>query len=198
MRFSKEDEAKLYYLYMMADGQVSKEEKKLFQSICMKLGIKADDKHAIMKEYDDLMEYEDLVFETIVGLIEGKTNDTYGCNSAFYVTSILNSRWKETVTVERSARILWNLINLGYADSVYSPSEKKIVNYLVEQWQIKPEVYQEFVDTADTMLTLSKQKKWIETTYPDSEKKTNKEKQIDKEMKLLAGNVELTIQELVD
>ena len=45
---------------------------------------------------------------------------------------------------------------------------------------------------------MSKQKKWIETTYPDSEKKTNKEKQIDKEMKLLAGNVELTIQELVD
>ena len=198
MGLNYEDEAKLYYLYMMADGQVSKEEKKLFQSICMKLGIKADGKHAIMKECDDLIEYEDLVFETIVGLVEGKTNDTYGSNSALYATSILNSRWKEPVTVERSARILWNLINLGYADSVYSPSEKKIVNYWVEQWQIKPEVYQEFVDTADTMLALSKQKKWIETTYPDGEKKADKEKKIDKEMKLMASNVELTIQELID
>ena len=50
------------------------------------------------------------------------------------------------------ARIIWNLIKLGYADTVYSEEEKEIVNYLVDKWDISVEVYQEMIDIADTIL----------------------------------------------
>ena len=187
MRFSKEDEAKLYYLYMMADGKVSQEEKKIFQRICMEFEIKADDRHAIIKEYEDLMEYEDLVFEAIEKL---------GGNTASYVSSTINRQWKAYVDAKRGARMIWNLVNIGYADSVYSPAEKKIVNYLVEKLEVKPEVYKEFIDIADTMLALNKQRQWIQMAYTQENVIVKKENQIDQEMKLLADQVELTIQEL--
>ena len=190
MRFSKEDETKLYYLYMMADGKVSQEEKKIFQRICMEFEIKADDRHAIIKEYEDLMEYEDLVFEAIEKLVEGlvvkkiEVPGWIGGNTASYADA------------KRGARMIWNLVNIGYADSVYSPAEKKIVNYLVEKLEVKPEVYKEFIDIADTMLALNKQRQWIQMAYMQENVIAKKENQIDQEMKLLADQVELTIQEL--
>lgn len=198
MRFSKEDEAKLYYLYMMADGKMSQEEMKIFQRICMEFEIKADERYAIIKEYEDLMEYEDLVFETIERLVEEKPKNTYGNfgSVASYASSVISHQWKEYVDAKRSARIIWNLVNIGYADSVYSPAEKKIVKYLVEKLEIKPEIYQEFVDIADTMLALNKQRQWIRMTYTREDVKAKKENQINQEMKMLADNVELTIQEL--
>ena len=199
MRFSKEDEAKLYYLYMMADGKVSQEEKKIFQRICMEFEIKADDKHAIVKEYEDLMEYEDLVFEAIEGLGEGLVVAKKIEIPAFLggnMSSTINPQRKAYVDVKRSARMIWNLVNIGYADSVYSPAEKKIVNYLAEKLEVKPEVYKEFIDIADTMLALNKQRQWIQMTYTQENVIAKKENQIDQEMKLLADQVELTIQEL--
>ena len=209
MRFSKEDEAKLYYLYMMADGKVSQEEKKIFQRICMEFEIKADDRHAIIKEYEDLMEYEDLVFEAIEKLAEGlvEVPGRLGGNTASYVSSTINRQWKAYVDAKRGARMIWNLVNIGYADSVYSPAEKKIVNYLVEKLEVKPEVYKEFIDIADTMLALNKQRQWIQMAYTQENVIVKKENQIDQEMKLLADQidqemklladqVELTIQEL--
>ena len=201
MRFSKEDEAKLYYLYMMADGKVSQEEKKIFQRICMGFEIKADDRHAIIKEYEDLMEYEDLVFEAIEKLGEGLVvvKEIEIESPAFLggnMSSTINPQWKAYVDVKRSARMIWNLVNIGYADSVYSPAEKKIVNYLVEKLEVKPEVYKEFIDIADTMLALNKQRQWIQMTYTQENVIAKKENQIDQEMKLLADQVELTIQEL--
>lgn len=204
MRFSKEDEAKLYYLYMMADGKVSQEEKKIFQRICMEFEIKADDRHAIIKEYEDLMEYEDLVFEAIEKLVEGlvvgkielEIPAFLGGNTASNASSTINYQWKKYVDAKRGARMIWNLVNIGYADSVYSPAEKKIVNYLVEKLKVKLEVYKEFIDIADTMLALNKQRQWIQMTYTQENVKAKKENQIDQEMKLLADQVELTIQEL--
>ena len=164
----------------------------------MEFEIKADDRHAIIKEYEDLMEYEDLVFETIERLVEEKPKNTYGSlgNMASYASSVISHQWKEYVDAKHSARTIWNLVNIGYADSVYSPAEKKIVKYMVEKLEAKPEIYQEFVDIADTMLALNKQRQWIRMTYTREDVKAKKENQIDQEMKLLADNVELTIQEL--
>ena len=59
------------------------------------------------------------------------------------------------------ARIIWNLVNLGYADKNYSDNEREIVDFLIARWNINKEIYQEMVDTADTILGLIKQKEWI-------------------------------------
>ena len=119
-----------------------------------------------------------------------------GGNTASYVSSTINRQSKAYVDAKRGARMIWNLVNIGYADSVYSPAEKKIVNYLVEKLEVKPEVYKEFIDIADTMLALNKQRQWIQMTYTQENVIAKKENQIDQEMKLLADQVELTIQEL--
>ena len=140
------------------------------------------------------MEYEDLVFEAIEKLAEGlvEVPGRLGGNTASYVSSTINRQSKAYVDAKRGARMIWNLVNIGYADSVYSPAEKKIVNYLVEKLEVKPEVYKEFIDIADT----NKQRQWIQMTYTQENVIAKKENQIDQEMKLLADQVELTIQEL--
>ena len=43
-------QAKLYYLYMMSDGEVSDGEKKLFDKICKELYLDADDKKQVKQE----------------------------------------------------------------------------------------------------------------------------------------------------
>lgn len=86
---------------------------------------------------------------------------------------------------------------MGYADSGYSQEEKKIVEYLVDKWSAKPEVYQEFIDIADTMLALTKQKRWLEDNFSVGAEKDKKEKDIDMEMKRLWDDAKLTIDEIM-
>ena len=47
MNFRKQ--AKLYYLYMMSDGEVSDNENKIFDKICKELYLNAEDKKNIKK-----------------------------------------------------------------------------------------------------------------------------------------------------
>lgn len=63
------------------------------------------------------------------------------------------------------ARIVWNLVNHGYADSTFSKEEQNIVSYFAAKWTLAKDVFQEFIDTADTMLALTKQKEWIVSTF---------------------------------
>mgnify|MGYP001151783763 CR=1 FL=1 len=53
---NKEGEAILYYLYMMADGEISPGEKKIFGTICKELDISADDRKAIIARCGELTE----------------------------------------------------------------------------------------------------------------------------------------------
>lgn len=41
------EQAKLYYLYMMTDGDVTDGEKKLFNKICKELNLDTDDKKTL-------------------------------------------------------------------------------------------------------------------------------------------------------
>ena len=53
-------QAKLYYLYMMSDGNVSDNEKKRFNSICKELSLDADDKKRIIEESREISTEEGL------------------------------------------------------------------------------------------------------------------------------------------
>lgn len=94
------------------------------------------------------------------------------------------------------AQVIWNLVRLGYADSMYSAEEKEIVNYLMDKWSIAPEVYQEFIDTAETLLSLKQYKSWISTAYTKKKIAEEKKKSIENEMQMLLDDVQLTINEL--
>lgn len=62
----RKDQAKLYYLYMLSDGEASDNEKKLFTTICKELSIYADEKKSIIKECKNIP--FDNIFDEIKGL----------------------------------------------------------------------------------------------------------------------------------
>lgn len=177
-----EKEAKLYYLYMMSDGKISKKEEIIFKSICENLNVGEDEKKLIIEE---CKEYDKNSVDILDIIIAERIDEEVGRGLFFGL------RNKSSLS-----RIIWNLINLGYADSVYSNNEKKIVKHFVDKWNIENEIFQEFIDIADTMLALSKQKEWISSTLPRNNESEEKERQIDEQIKQLLEDVEIIISEL--
>lgn len=177
----KKEEAMLYYLYMMADGEITENEEKIFKKICRELKVMADNRKKIIKDCNEYVKGESSVFDVIK---KEKIDERAGI------------AWRVRKDDTSLARMIWNLINLGYADSVYSDEEKEIVNHLVEKWSVEKEVYQEFIDAADTILALNNQKKWIEETFSDDDILDIKEKNIDSEINKIIKDVHLTIEEL--
>lgn len=174
-------EAILYYLYMMADGEVLYSEEKIFDKICKELYIDADMKNSVIRKCKNLA--------------VGKS-DIFGIILKENLAQQVGEEWYGSKDDASLARVIWNLISLGYADSNYSSAEKMIVNYLVNKWSVKREVYQELVDIADTVLALSKQKEWVFSMFPVGYMRDKKENALDFEINKLLDDVKLTIQEL--
>lgn len=178
---NRNEEATLYYLYMMADGEVSYSEEKIFDTICKELNIDNDAKTSVVEKCKGLADATSDVFSLLIGE---------------KIDEQARRGWCGFKDLSSLARIIWNLVNLGYADSFYSTEEKKITEYLVDKWSVNIEVYQEFVDTAETMLALTKQKEWIVSTFSHGNKRDEKEKKIDTEIEKLLADVKLSIEEL--
>ena len=172
-------EAMLYYLFMMSDGEVSNSEKKFFDKICRKIKIDEDDKKYAIDNCKGLANNHESALDVI---ISKELDKEVGFGWLGFK--------KDDSTL---AKIIWNLVDLGYADTDYSENEREIVNYLVEKWEIKTEVYQEMVDTAETILALVKQKEWLDSTFPED---SLRKKKIDSEIKTMLSDIKLTIDEL--
>ena len=99
------------------------------------------------------------------------------------------------VSDEDKAKILWNLINLGYADAHFTIDEREVVDYLREYWEIPDSLYQEMIDVAETCLALEKHKLWIEG-LPDTDYKLEKIKQVKKDLKHVQETILTTISEI--
>ena len=143
-------QAKLYYLYMMSDGNVSDNEKKRFNSICKELSLDADDKKRIIEECREISTEEGL---NCIEVLEKNAEDPY-------MYGILDIDLDKYVSDEDKASILWNLINLGYADTYFTSDEREVVDFLREYWEMSDSLYQEMIDVAETCLALEKHKKW--------------------------------------
>lgn len=178
---SRKKEATLYYLYMMADGEVSHKEERIFHTICNELDLTEADQNSIIETCKELTAGTDPIFRVMVR----EKMDEQMCEG-----------WFGLKGVSGLARIVWNLVNLGFADSEFSREEKEIVHYLVDKWSIDLEVYQEFLDTADTMLALTKQKEWLLSTFEKDSTRDKREKDVDDKIMQLLKDVKLTIKEL--
>lgn len=175
------EEAMLYYLYIASDGKVSYSEEKLFDEICRELNLDEEEKQEAITECKKLIRDPREAFDVI---IREKLDERVG------------QGWLGLKDESSLARILWNLVNLGYADTYYSYEEKRIVNHFIEKWSVKQEVYQEIVDTADTILALTKQKEWVSSTFAKGSIREEKEKIIDSEISTMLSDIKLTIEEL--
>lgn len=177
----KKEEAMLYYLYMLSDGEISYSEEKLFNEICKELNLNEEVKQSVIARCKEIAQDPKVAFDVIMNekIDEQVFRDLVGLNHA-------SSR----------ARIIWNLVNLGYADTCYSEEEQKIVKHLLAKWRVNSEVYQEMVDTADTMLALTKQKEWVISTFPKGSERDEKTKKIDSQINTMLSDIKLTIKEL--
>ncbi len=184
---SGKKEPMLYYLFMASDGTISYKEEKLFDVICKDLDIDEEEKQEIITECEEALREESVAFNHIKTLIPSKK-----ANSSYGISSMYPLRFFDSFNKDR---IIWNLINLGYADSLYSKSEKEICDYLVNEWEYSPELYREFIDIADTMNTLEEYRKWLLSALPESAERDNKERAIDIDIKSLQKDVQITIKE---
>lgn len=95
------------------------------------------------------------------------------------------------------ANLLWTLINLGYADKIYTSAERKVVRHLAKIWNINKNLVTEFEDTADTILLLTNQQTWLKTESGWGYDKINERlKEIDKQVELMSKNLETSISEI--
>lgn len=182
----KREQAKLYYLYMMSDGEVSKDEKKIFNIICKELELGKEIQDSIVKECKEIEERYEM---TCIELLE---NDMGVINLKSDIMELILSGTDET---EQRATILWNLINLGYADAHFTSDEREVVDFLREKWEISESVYIEMVDVAETCLALEQHKKWVKQ-LPESEYKLIKSKQVNQNMKFTQETIKTTISEM--
>ncbi len=204
----KDEEAKLYYLYMMADGDISKSEKKIFNKLYEKLFTLpnsrfttlsreeydkeelAEQKKAVMKECKALLKENKDCLTCIGDMVDDMIDDWFEwCTYDEYFGN-------EAVNKFDFARIIWNLIRLGYIDGDLSEKKKLIVEYLVDILELDSGIYQEFIDTAETIAMLEKHKQWILAADFSYNKKKKKSKEIKSKIKQLINAVEMTISEL--
>lgn len=178
-------QAKLYYLYMMSDGDVSDNEKKIFNAICKELHLDADDKKNIIKECKEIINEEGM---NCIEVLEKNAEDSY-------MYGVLDIDLDKYVADEDRAKILWNLINLGYSDKHYTIDEREVVDFIREYWEISEYLYQEMIDVAETCLALEKHKQWAEE-LPESDYKLEKIKQIKKDVKYALETIKTTISEI--
>lgn len=178
-------QAKLYYLYMMADGEVSQNENKIFDKICKELYLDTDDKKQIIKDCKEISNEEDM---TCIDVLEKNAEESY-------IYGMLDIDLDEYVGEEDKAKILWNLINLGYADTHYTIDEREVIDFLREYWKVPEVLYKEMIDVAETCLSLESHKQWAEQ-LPDSDYKLEKIKQIKKDIKFAQKNIVTTISEI--
>lgn len=180
------DEAKIYYLYMLSDGEASKKEKELFTTICKELYIDADEKKRIIKECEKIP--SDGIFDEIKELAGDPVEETEKFALMASIRSVLSN-------LANRETILWNLINIGYADSKYTYEEREIVDFLKNHWKVAEDLYQEMIDVAETCLSLEEHRKWVEN-LEESAYKDEKIKQIKKDIKMAQDNIKLTLEEL--
>ena len=119
---SGREQAKLYYLYMMSDGEVSEKEENLFKEICRSLELDVDDIKKVKAECMEIRDGEKLSCIDVV---------TKNIETSYEMSGILNIGLNGYISGKDKARILWNLINLGYADSQYTIDEREVVDFLI-------------------------------------------------------------------
>ena len=224
----------LYYLSMMGDGEVTNEEKKIFEKLCKTLELDDEDKNVavsackeLYQKYGDVVTavkeeriddnvgvyvplgsgsvYDDArnMYDNTMSMIGLKKEKPIDVDILLDLDDdedeVCDDEWDEVEDAsdnKDAAPIIWNLINLVYADKDYSSKERSLLNYLMRKWKFKKELYYEMIDTAETVMMLNKEKEWVKSTLPEGVKRKKQEARIKQDIKQLYEGIKITIDEL--
>lgn len=185
MRKIEEEQLKVFYYFMMSDGKCTSEELDKFVQICNEMDVGQDDMSKIARECELAV-------------------DTSGKDCSMRVKKVLYALLEDDVRgygdwqrlksdKQKQIYVIWNLINLGYADKDFSESERNVIDFLAEHWKINEQLLLEMLDIADTMLALTKQKDWIKTTSKPYDSIREVVEEADRDMEKLKKSIELTL-----
>ncbi len=175
-------QVKIYTLFLLSDGKETREELNYLNTICKELEIETSEKRKILAECRKTIVHDKDNSEIIIQKLEDLLSE-----DGLWTSIDSDSRMQN--------KVIWTLINLGYADQEYSKPEQKIVQYLVDRWKINPAILAEFVDTAETILALTKQKLWFKEMGKSDQKIKTNLREINRRIKLMFDNVQVTISE---
>lgn len=159
------------YLFMNADGVCREEELKNYKEVCdgmeasdsMKNGIDEYAKTLPLSDGDNSEIIIDAIGK-ILGFSQYKNERPHTCD--VNVDAAVSGSFAYMINNDKvcQARLVWTLINMGYADREYSKPEQKIVDHLVKAWDIDKVLFAEMIDTADTALAIVRQRQWLKNT----------------------------------
>jgi len=188
----------IIYLFMNADGICNESETARFDIICKEMKATKEDIDDILNQakkikFADNSDNSELVIREI-GILLGKTKEVGEYEWDIDYTKSVYAHLLNKNKV-RQAHTVWTLINLGYADSVLAPSERKVIDYLVSVWEMNELLSSTLFDIAETILALQMKKEWVLSTNKSDDEKDKMCADIDEEMKKMYDDVELTISE---
>lgn len=165
------------YLFTYSDGNSSSEEMTLFQSICREMDVDQRTQDTIIRKYSS---DTNITYEYIVGKI----------------TQFLDADIWIKNNKSKQAEMIWNLVNIGYADKDFSENERKIISFIVEQLEFSKTTLDDYIDTAETMLMLTNEKEWVKTTDKSYDEINAKITKIDEFIKKLGEKIKADIYEI--
>ena len=197
MWYGESFKLKKYYLFMLSDGRCSDGENDKFDSICRVMKVDDKNKQEVIDYCNKVMtvfsdDNSTMITAEISKLLPSRNSMGVSVGvSVGLSTGVCSSSSSKS----EEAEIIWNLINLAYSDGEYSEPEKRVVAFLVNCWKIDDATFSDFIDTAETMLALEKEKQWLKKAGRDFDKTVAKIHGIDDTISRLAQNVNLLISE---
>lgn len=185
---------RIYALFLLADGAWTDAEQAHLKTIAERMELEESYKQEIFLlrytifDEGEAPEDEIACFATILKKIEQALDE--GDAVCSWLTRGLE------YDKRLQAETIWTLINLAYADRMYSQAERNIVRVLVKRWHLPTEIVDTFVDTMETMLLLKKQSEWLKTLPLSYDEISARLKKVDKQIQQLLHSAESTLTEI--
>ena len=189
------------YLFMNADGVCREEELKNYKELCD--GLNASDR--MKKEIEDYAKTIPIsdgdnskiiisAIDNILGFSEYENECSHTCdvNVGEAVSGCFSNYFNDDKVFQ--ARLIWTLINMGYADREYSRPEQKIIEHIVRLWNFDITLFDEMIDTADTALAIVGRKQWQMKNACLSKKCTDGDDEYANDIEKLYQNINISIE----
>ena len=148
---------KMYYLFMMADGTCTKEEVQKFNALCDSMDIQESERKAAI-DYCEENISDDFVRHTVdIGNELKKLIEKMDHNC--FTRSAIENNPDDLQPLFLA--ILWNLIDLGYADGDLKREEIDFIETLAKEWKIAADSLKELYETAGTVQALCRKIAWV-------------------------------------
>lgn len=180
------DKLKLFYCFIMSDGEKSDSEIKKFKSIAEAMDWDTADAEQLRikygKYYDSFLTDDDFCWRSLI-------------LSARALALIMDKYSGIIDNKVEAASTIWTLVNLAYADEDFSKSESIILQFCKTFLNVDNVLFSEMTDTAETMLMLEKKKDWFKQSGLSYDEVTAQLNIINSQIESLASDIEFSVSE---